>query len=329
MPETSPNTTQMKKINALQSRFIDAQAALKQFIFGQDLVIEQVMTALLSGGHVLLVGLPGLAKTMLVTSLASVTGLKSARIQSTPDLMPGDILGIEVLDEDSKGKRNFRFVKGPIFTNLLIADEINRASPRTQSALLQAMQEKHVTVAGKDHKIPDPFHVIATQNPIEQDGTYPLPEAQLDRFFMEIHVDYPSREVEKQMLALTGQAKPKLTSVMSAKEFQEAQALIHDIPVGEKVVDAILELIAQLRPNETSHAQIKELVEWAPGPRGSQALLVGAKARAFLRGENAASIEDVIELAVPVLQHRMALSFAARSENLSAKKLIEEICAGL
>lgn len=329
MPETSTTPTQMKKINALQSRFTQAQDSLKHFIFGQDLVIEQVMTALLSGGHVLLVGLPGLAKTMLVTSLASVTGLKSSRIQSTPDLMPGDILGVEILDEDAKGKRSFRFVKGPVFTNLLIADEINRASPRTQSALLQAMQEKHVTVAGKDHKIPAPFHVIATQNPIEQDGTYPLPEAQLDRFFMEIHVDYPAREAEKQMLGLTGQALPKLKPVMSAKEFQDAQASIHDIPVGEKVVDSILELISQLRPDDTKHAQVKELVEWAPGPRGSQALLIGAKARAFLRGQEAASIEDVLDIAVPVLQHRMALSFAARSENITAKKLIEEICAGL
>lgn len=282
-------------------------------IFGQDEVIERTLVTILSGGHALLIGVPGLAKTLLVETLGRVLGLDAKRIQFTPDLMPSDIIGSEVL-EDAAGRRGFRFIKGPIFAQLLMADEINRASPRTQSALLQAMQEHHVTVAGQRHDLPAPFHVLATQNPLEQEGTYPLPEAQLDRFLLQIDVGYPGEAAERRMLfATTGVEERKLEAVLSGEELMSIQRLVRQIPVPDKVVEAILRLVRSARPGPDASSQTNELIEWGPGPRASQALMLAVRAKALIDGRLAPSIDDVVALAEPVLKHRMALTFAART----------------
>ena len=289
------------------------KAGIGTVIFGQEDVVELALITIFSGGHGLLVGLPGLAKTKLVETLGKVLGLSERRIQFTPDLMPSDILGSEILRTDAQGNRSFEFVKGPIFTQLLMADEINRASPRTQAALLQSMQEYHVTIAGQRYDLPAPFHVLATQNPLEQEGTYPLPEAQLDRFLMQIDVEYPSLEAERKILfETTGASESEADQVMTADQLQQMQALVRRIPVGDSVVNAILELVRSARPGGISDA-FDEFIEWGPGPRASQALMLTARARALLQGRLAPSIDDVIYLAQPVLQHRMQLSFAARA----------------
>ncbi|MDV7338417.1 MoxR family ATPase [Terasakiella sp. A23] len=295
-------------------------------IFGQDRVIEETLVTILSGGHVLLIGLPGLGKTRLVETLGTVLGLDERRVQFTPDLMPGDIIGSEILDEDDDGKRHFRFVKGPLFTQLLMADEINRASPRTQSALLQAMQEKRVSVAGHYHDLPQPFHVLATQNPLEQEGTYPLPEAQLDRFFMEISVDYPDRDAERDiLLSTTGNEEKVPQRICTADELLEAQELVRNVPVSETVLEAILTLVREGRPETSSLTSIKKHVAWGPGPRASQALMSGVRARCVLHKRLSPSIDDVIALAAPILRHRMALNFAARAEGVSLTHIIDEL----
>jgi MoxR-like ATPase len=294
-----------------------ARESISSVIFGQDRVIEQVLVTILSGGHGLLVGLPGLAKTKLVDTLGTVLGLDARRVQFTPDLMPSDILGTEILDENASGKRAFRFIKGPVFAQVLMADEINRASPRTQSALLQAMQEYHVTVAGERHDLPRPFHVLATQNPIEQEGTYPLPEAQLDRFLMQIDVGYPDRDAEKKMLLdTTGNEGAKAKNALSAEELMTAQRLVRRLPVGDKVVDAILDIVRAARPGEQGAGQkgVGEKLSWGPGPRASQSLMLATRARALIDGRLSPSVDDVAALAEPILKHRMALSFAARAE---------------
>ncbi len=294
-------------------------------IFGQESVIEQTLLAVLSGGHALLVGVPGLAKTKLVTTLATVLGLNSSRIQFTPDLMPSDILGSEVMDQDENGRRSFRFVAGPIFTQLLMADEINRASPRTQSALLQAMQEYHVTVAGQRNDLPQPFHVLATQNPLEQEGTYPLPEAQLDRFLMQVDVGYPELAAERQiLLETTGLEETEANPVLDAARLVDIQHLIRQMPVSEKVVDAILSLVRSARPGNGNAATDKN-VAWGPGPRAGQSLMLCARARALYDGRLAPSIDDIVALAEPVLQHRMALTFAARAEGMSVRDVISSL----
>ncbi|MBP1861094.1 AAA family ATPase [Rhizobium herbae] len=291
-------------------------------IFGQESVVEQTLLAVLSGGHALLVGVPGLAKTKLVSTLGTVLGLNSSRIQFTPDLMPSDILGSEVMDQDENGRRSFRFVPGPIFTQLLMADEINRASPRTQSALLQAMQEYHVTVAGQRNDLPQPFHVLATQNPLEQEGTYPLPEAQLDRFLMQVDVGYPELAAERQiLLETTGIHENEVHGVIDARQLQDIQHLIRQMPVSEKVVDAILSLVRSARPGNGNAATDKN-VAWGPGPRAGQSLMLCARARALYDGRLAPSIDDIMALAEPVLQHRMALTFAARAEGMSVRDVI-------
>lgn len=301
--------------------------AVGRIIFGQSEVIDQALTAVLAGGHMLLVGVPGLAKTRLVETMGTVLGLDERRVQFTPDLMPGDILGSEVLEENEAGRRSFRFIPGPVFAQLLMADEINRASPRTQSALLQAMQERRVSVAGHYHSLPAPFHVLATQNPIEQEGTYPLPEAQLDRFLMQIDVTYPDLAAERQMLiATTGVADERAPQVMSADELIAAQTLIRRIPVGESVIEAILAIVRAGRPEDSPRADVRRHVAWGPGPRASQALLMTARARAALDGRLAPSVDDVLALARPVLQHRMALTFAARAEGVSLLALIDSLC---
>jgi MoxR-like ATPase len=291
-----------------------AKDAVGAVIFGQGKVVEQALITVLSGGHALLVGVPGLAKTKLVETLGVVLGLDARRIQFTPDLMPSDILGTEVLEEMPGGKRNFRFIPGPIFAQLLMADEINRASPRTQSALLQAMQELHVTVAGSRHDVPKPFHVLATQNPLEQEGTYPLPEAQLDRFLMEIDVDYPDVDAERRILFdTTGAEESKPKAAMTADDLVAAQRLVRRLPVGESVVEAILKLVRSARPGPEG-GDVGKLIAWGPSPRASQALMLAVRARALLEGRYAPSVDDVIALAEPILKHRMALTFGARAD---------------
>ncbi len=304
-----------------------AKTAIGAVIFGQEEVIERVLVTIISGGHGLLVGVPGLAKTKLVETLGTVLGLDARRVQFTPDLMPSDIIGTEILDETASGKRAFRFVKGPVFAQLLMADEINRASPRTQSALLQAMQEYHVTVAGERHDLPKPFHVLATQNPIEQEGTYPLPEAQLDRFLMQIDVNYPDRDAERKMLiGTTGVDEAKAKNALQAEDLLAAQRLVRRLPVGDKVVEAILDIVRSARPGEKG---IGEKLAWGPGPRASQSLMLATRARALIDGRLAPSVDDVAALAEPILKHRMALTFAARADgdtiNSVIAKLIERL----
>src|SRR6187455_767988 len=320
----------VRQAEATGAQVAAAKAAIGNVIFGQERVVEQALITVLSGGHALLVGVPGLAKTKLVETMGIVLGLDARRIQFTPDLMPSDILGSEVLEETPGGKRNFRFLPGPIFAQLLMADEINRASPRTQSALLQAMQEHHVSVAGERHDLPKPFHVLATQNPIEQEGTYPLPEAQLDRFLLEIDVPYPDLEAERRMLfATTGNEEPEAPPVFSSAELKRAQRLVRMIPVGESVADAILSLVRSARPGTDASAYINNTVSWGPGPRASQALMLGARARALLDGRLSPSLEDVAALAKPVLRHRMAVTFAARAEGTGLDDVIDRLTGSL
>ena len=303
-----------------------AKAAIGAVIFGQDMVVERALITVLSGGHALLVGVPGLAKTKLVDTMGTALGLDARRIQFTPDLMPSDILGTEVLEESPGGKRSFRFIAGPVFAQLLMADEINRASPRTQSALLQAMQEQHVTIAGARHDLPKPFHVLATQNPLEQEGTYPLPEAQLDRFLMEVDVDYPDQEAERKILFdTTGAEETRAKAAMTAEDCS-AQRLVRRLPVGESVVEAILALVRSARPGPEA-GELGKLISWGPGPRASQALMLAVRARALLDGRFAPSIDDVLELAEPVLKHRMALTFGARAEGETIPNVIRRLKA--
>lgn len=301
--------------------------AVGHVIFGQETVIDQAIMTVLAGGHGLLVGLPGLAKTRLVETLAVTLGLETKRVQFTPDLMPADILGSEVLEESESGRRSFRFIPGPVFCQLLMADEINRASPRTQSALLQAMQEMHVTVAGVRHELPQPFHVLATQNPLEQEGTYPLPEAQLDRFLMQIDVAYPTRAAERRMvLATTGIGEPPPSAVLGAGELLAAQRLLRRIPVGEQVVDAILKLVRAARPgDDEALGEVTRHIAWGPGPRASQAFMMLIRARALIDGRLTPTRDDVIALAGPVLRHRMALNFAARADGVTLDEIIARL----
>ncbi|WP_279479961.1 MoxR family ATPase [Aureimonas sp. SK2] len=302
-----------------------ARESVARVIFGQESVVEQTLVAILAGGHALLVGVPGLAKTKLVETLGTVLGLDARRVQFTPDLMPSDIVGTEVMDQDETGRRSFRFVRGPVFAQLLMADEINRASPRTQSALLQSMQEYHVTVAGERHDLPAPFHVLATQNPLEQEGTYPLPEAQLDRFLCQVDVHYPSIEAERRiLLATTGVAEDKAVAVMTSDRLREIQTLVRRMPVPESVVEAILSLVRSARPGQGSK-EADTHVAWGPGPRASQAMMTCVRARALYEGRLAPSIDDVRALAEPILQHRMALNFAARAEGIGVREVIARL----
>lgn len=314
------------EIESFGLRLSDLRSAIGKVVFGQSEVIDQTLITMLAGGHALLVGVPGLAKTRLVETLGRVFGLDERRIQCTPDLMPADILGSEVLEEGEGGRRSFRFIPGPVFAQVLMADEINRASPRTQSALLQAMQERRVTVAGKPHELPSPFHVLATQNPLEQEGTYPLPEAQLDRFFMQIDVGYPDYVAEREMLLVTtGVHDSNPDAVLTAADLLAAQQLVRRMPVGETVVDAILGLVRRGRPEDSELAEVRAHVAWGPGPRASQALMLAVRARAMLEGRLAPSVEDVITMAPPVLRHRMALNFAARADGVSLDDVITRL----
>ncbi len=327
-PVAEPITLDKAVLDAAEAALDSIKAArteIGKVIFGQQKVVDLSLVTVLAGGHGLLVGVPGLAKTRLVETLGTVLGLSARRVQFTPDLMPSDILGSEVMDESAEGKRHFRFIKGPVFAQLLMADEINRASPRTQSALLQAMQEHHVTVAGERHDLPKPFHVLATQNPIEQEGTYPLPEAQLDRFLLEIDVDYPDRDAERRILVeTTGVQEHTAVAAMTAENLMSIQRLVRRLPVGEQVVEAILDLVRSARPGEGDKAVTAKLA-WGPGPRASQALTLAARARALTEGRLAPSVDDVIALAVPVLKHRIALSFAARADGETTEALIAQL----
>ena len=316
------------EIEALAARLGQARASVAGRFIGQEKVVDQVLAALLCGGHALLVGLPGLGKTLLVDTLSTVMGLKSSRIQFTPDLMPADILGSEVLETAADGTRAFRFLEGPVFCQLLMADEINRASPRTQSALLQAMQEKEVTIAGQHRPLGRPFHVLATQNPIEQEGTYPLPEAQLDRFLLQVDVEYPSRAAERDiLLATTGAVESQSHQVFDAGALLAAQQVIRRMPVGDAVVEAILDLVRACRPGEAEGRDLAGSLAWGPGPRAAQALMLTVRAKALLEGRLVPSISDVAAMAKPVLEHRMALSFAARARGETLTGLIDRTVA--
>jgi MoxR-like ATPase len=321
MTTVAPSETQLvDRLDEIGAKIQDVRDTTATVIFGQDRVIDLALITLLSGGHALLIGVPGLAKTSLVETLGAVLGLENKRIQFTPDLMPSDIVGSEVLEEETGGRRSFRFVKGPIFTQLLMADEINRASPKTQSALLQAMQENHVTVAGVRHDVP------ATQNPLEQEGTYPLPEAQLDRFLLQIDVSYPDADAERRMLyATTGVEDRNLKTILSAEELMMAQRLVRQLPVGDQVVDAILQLVRSARPGTGIDQELDDMIAWGPGPRASQALMLAVRAKAMMEGRLAPSVDDVVDLAEPVLKHRMALTFAARAEGIEMSDMMARL----
>ncbi|MBZ0130710.1 MAG: MoxR family ATPase [Rhodobacteraceae bacterium] len=322
---TEPSEDLVAGIAGLGERLKDARKSIAKRIIGQQQVVDLALTALLAGGHGLLVGVPGLAKTRLVETLGVVMGLTTNRVQFTPDLMPGDILGSEVLETAADGSRAFRFIEGPVFCQLLMADEINRASPRTQSALLQAMQEREVTIAGIERPLSVPFHVLATQNPIEQEGTYPLPEAQLDRFLLQINVDYPDRATERDiLLKTTGADDMQADPVFTADDLIAAQMLVRRMPVGDSIVDLILDLVRAGRPDEAGAPQaVRDAVSWGPGPRAAQALMLAVRARALLQGRLAPTPEDVAELARPVLIHRMALGFAARAQGVDLSDVID------
>jgi MoxR-like ATPase len=329
MPEVENNPVEQIEQAGETLKLIKQQISRR--IVGQADVVELALTAILSGGHALVVGVPGLAKTRLVDTLGIVLGLDTNRIQFTPDLMPADILGSEVLEEGPDGSRAFRFIEGPVFTQLLMADEINRASPRTQSALLQAMQEGEVTIAGQHRKLARPFHVLATQNPIEQEGTYPLPEAQLDRFLLQIDIDYPSRDEERDiLLTTTGVEDATAETVLDADGLLSLQRLVRQVPVGEQVVEAILTLVRAARPDGPEGSKVaSERLAWGPGPRAAQALMLAARARALISGRLAPSVADVAALAHPALIHRMALTFAARAEGATIGGVIGELLTGV
>jgi MoxR-like ATPase len=325
---TLSSQTAVADADAATEALARVKAEIGRAIFGQERVIELALAAVLAGGHALLIGAPGLAKTRLVEAMGTALGLQNQRIQFTPDLMPSDILGSEVLDETPGGQRSFRFLKGPVFTQLLMADEINRASPRTQSALLQAMQERHVTVAGASYDLPKPFHVLATQNPIEQEGTYPLPEAQLDRFLLKVDVDYPDAETERRILVeTTGMGDAVVRPILDAEKLIALQSLVRRMPVPETVLESILRLIRSARPEQTDHPQVKKRVDWGPSPRAGQALMLAARSRALLRGRLAPSLDDIEALAEPALGHRMALAYDPTGQGGTLSALIQELAA--
>jgi MoxR-like ATPase len=300
---------------------------LRRIIVGQTDVIEQIFAAIFTRGHCLLVGVPGLAKTLMVSSISQILDITFKRIQFTPDLMPTDITGTMVLDENEQGRREFRFVQGPIFANVVLADEINRTPPKTQAALLQAMQEREVTVGQTTHKLPEPFFVIATQNPIEQEGTYPLPEAQLDRFMFNVRVDYPTLDEEKKILSTTTKDEPpELGKVLSAKAIVNLQKLVKSVPVGDYAIDYAARLVRATRPKSPDAPPfIKQLVDWGAGPRAGQYLIMGAKAFAAMDGRFSVAIDDIKRVAVPVLRHRISTNFQAQAEGKTTDDIIEQL----
>lgn len=324
--ETPTDTLTTARIDSALEAIAAVRAGVAGAIIGQERVVDLTLATILAGGHGLLVGVPGLAKTTLVEAIGVALGLKWGRVQFTPDLMPSDIIGAELLETDEVGRRSFRFQQGPVFTSLLMADEINRASPRTQSALLQAMQEGHVTVSGQNYDLPAPFHVLATQNPIEQEGTYPLPEAQLDRFLLQIDVPFPDRETERKvLLATTGNQTLKAQAALKPGDLETLQALVRDMPIGERILEAVLDLVRGARPESTTRPDIRDTISWGPGPRAGQALMKAAKARAFLRGRVTPSLDDLTAIARPALLHRMALTWRARADGMEAGALVDAL----
>ncbi|MGD9127818.1 MAG: MoxR family ATPase [Planctomycetia bacterium] len=303
------------------------QEELQKVIVGQDDVIEQIFAAIFTRGHCLLVGVPGLAKTLMVSTLAQILDIRFKRIQFTPDLMPSDITGTNVLEEDEKGRRNFRFVEGPIFTNILLADEINRTPPKTQAALLQAMQEREVTVGQETYPLPEPFFTIATQNPIEQEGTYPLPEAQLDRFMFNVKVDYPSAEEEEQILTATTRGEtPEVRKVLSGKAILNLQKLVGSVAVSPYIVQYVAKLVRSTRPRDASAPDyVKQMVDWGAGPRAGQFLIQGGKAIAAMDGRFSVAIEDIQRVTVPVLRHRIGTNFQAQAEGFTTDDIVERL----
>jgi MoxR-like ATPase len=330
---TTPATPQTKTRNLgdvlqeFRQHRVLMQRELQKIIIGQDLVIEQIFAAIFTRGHCLLVGVPGLAKTLIVSTLAQILDLQFKRIQFTPDLMPSDITGTSVLEEDENGRRSFRFVEGPIFTNILLADEINRTPPKTQAALLQAMQEREVTAGQSTYSLPNPFFTIATQNPIEQEGTYPLPEAQLDRFMFNIKVDYPSADEEEKILAATTrQEKPEISKVLSERAILNLQKLVGSVAVSEHIIKYVAALVRATRPKDVSAPKwVQELVDWGAGPRAGQFLINGGKAIAAMDGRFSVAIEDVQKCAVPVLRHRISTNFQAQAEGMSTEDLVARL----
>ena len=302
---------------------------LRRVVVGQAEVIEQILGAIFTRGHCLLVGVPGLAKTLMVSSISQILDVTFKRIQFTPDLMPSDITGTTVLDEQETGRRDFRFVHGPIFANIILADEINRTPPKTQAALLQAMQERQVTVGQETYNLPDPFFVIATQNPIEQEGTYPLPEAQLDRFMFNIKVDYPSVEEEKRILLTTTKDEtPELTKVLSGKAIVNMQKLVRSVPVGEYVIDFATRLVRATRPRDPSAPEfVRKMVDWGAGPRAGIFLIQGGKAIAAMDGRFSVAIDDIKKVAIPVLRHRISTNFQAQAEGKTSEDIIQQLLA--
>lgn len=315
-----------KSVSVFQEKITNVNSEINKLVFGQENVIEQIVISLLCGGHALIIGLPGLAKTRIVNFLGIILGLETKRVQFTPDLMPGDILGTEILDEINKSENYFKFIKGPVFCQLLLADEINRASPRTQSALLQAMQEKKVTVAGKDYLLPKPFHVLATQNPIDQEGTYPLPEAQLDRFLMNIKIKYPDQESEKKILLISSKEdtiKPK--NILTPEEILQFQDLVREVPVGDSIINYILKLIYEIRPETSKIKSVKENILWGPSPRASISLLAASKAKALLEKRYSPSKLDIKGLIKPVLSHRINLNISAKADNVNLEDILSDV----
>ena len=319
---TTP-TSDVRSVEQFGQHYQRLKREVNKVIIGQDAVVDQVLLGIFSKGHCLLVGVPGLAKTLLVNTVSRALGLTFNRIQFTPDLMPSDIIGSEILDQD----RKFRFVKGPVFANIILADEINRTPPKTQAALLEAMQEKSVTAAGQTHRLPDPFFVLATQNPIEQEGTYPLPEAQLDRFMFNIWVDYPTYEEEVAVVkATTSDAQPIVEPVLSAEEILHYQGLVRRIPVPDNVLEYAVKLVSRTRPGTpAAPAVINDHVSWGAGPRASQYLVVGAKAHALAHGRFSPDIADVQAVATSILRHRLVRNYKAEAEGVSIERLVKEI----
>ncbi len=303
------------------------QKELQKVIIGQSDVIEQIFAAIFTRGHCLLEGVPGLAKTLMVSTLSRILDLEFKRIQFTPDLMPSDITGTNVLDEDEHGRRSFRFVEGPVFTNILLADEINRTPPKTQAALLQAMQEREITVGQTTYSLPDPFFTIATQNPIEQEGTYPLPEAQLDRFMFNIKVEYPTAKEEEQILAATTRhEKPEVSKILSTRAILNLQKLVSSVAVSEYIIQYVAKLVRATRPKDPSAPKfVREMVDWGAGPRAGQFLIHGGKAFAAMDGRFTVAIEDVQRVAEPVLRHRISTNFQAQAEGMSTEDLIAQL----
>jgi len=326
-PVTNLSDNDVGAIDRLRELYAKLRKELGRVIIGQNDVIERLAICMFARGHGLLMGVPGLAKTLLVSKLAETMSLRFSRIQFTPDLMPMDITGTDILQDGADGRREFQFVHGPVFANIVLADEINRAPPKTQAAMLEAMQEQKVTVVGKTFRLDSPFFVLATQNPVEQEGTYPLPEAQLDRFMFLIELDYPSEEEEVQIArTTTGDALPELNHLMSAEEIIEHQHLVRRVPVPDHIYQYAARLVRKTRPNGSSApAWLKPLVSWGAGPRAVQFLILGAKARAALHGSYMVRLEDVHEVAVPVLTHRVITTFAAQAEGLDAKQIVKRL----